>query len=283
MVRVRLAALGLVAMVLVPAPGRADNTEVARQRFELGKTAYERGDYRAAIRRFEEAQRLRPSPTLTYNIARAHERLGEYQTAAELYRRYLAEAPLATNRLAVARRIAELEEAARHLGARPPLAALPPPTPAPATPTSARPSTPDTQPGPGTPSAGRGLPPLGVTVRVDIDGKGRGVATAVGATYGFARRVEVAAGGLIGDAKGFYAGATAFILRGPVRPIVLVAVPVFFLDGARPGIHGAAGLEWTIHRHFGLFATLGVAYFFNLPADYDRTILLPSVGVQGRL
>jgi tetratricopeptide (TPR) repeat protein len=64
--------------------------EEAIQHYEQGREDFVAGRYREAIDHLEEALRLDPeSATLTYNLARVHELLGEMETALEYYRRYL--------------------------------------------------------------------------------------------------------------------------------------------------------------------------------------------------
>ena len=124
----------LVALTIMSSSttAEADHKAAARARFEAGKKAYEAGEYRAAIAAFKAAMKLHPSPLLVYNIARCHEKLGEWEEAARVYRGYLRQFPEAPDRLAVAARVRELEEVARQLGRQrpPPMGrAAPPPAP----------------------------------------------------------------------------------------------------------------------------------------------------------
>ena len=68
------------------------DTTVARRHFERGAKAYERGDYEVALRAFEAALAIKPSPALRFNIARCADRLGDWQRAAAEYERYLPSA-----------------------------------------------------------------------------------------------------------------------------------------------------------------------------------------------
>lgn len=61
--------------------------------FENGRILYEEGQYREAIVAWEESFRLSEKPGLLYNMASAHERLGEYSEAIEMIARYRAFAP----------------------------------------------------------------------------------------------------------------------------------------------------------------------------------------------
>lgn len=134
---------------------------------------------------------------------------------------------------------------------------------------------------------------LGAILRLDgagivfakSDGAGGtiGPSPAVGVTYGVAPFLDVGASALLGDSKGFAPHATAFLLTGQVKPLVTVAVPVMFVEGARGGVRGSAGVEWDPDRRFGAFLDIGAAYFFSMPSGYDKFVLVPSVGVQARL
>jgi hypothetical protein len=125
---------------------------------------------------------------------------------------------------------------------------------------------------------------LGAVLRADIEGSGEGGVANVGATYGLAERVEVEIAALIGENFGVRPGAALFVLTGRFKPVVYAGAPIFFTDdGAKAGFHGGAGLLWDPAERWGVFAGLGVAHHPGVPAPLDKTVLLPSVGVQGRL
>lgn len=88
-----------------PAPVSAD----AQVQFEQGVSAYEDGRYRDAVDRFKEADRLAPSPLLSFNIAKVYERMQDPKSALAAYREYLRRLPEADNRLETSQRISELE------------------------------------------------------------------------------------------------------------------------------------------------------------------------------
>ena len=90
-------------------PVSAQATEQAQASFARGMEAYRQGHFRAAIERFKEADRLAPSPRLSYNIALSYERLAEAPNALAAYRDYLRRAPEAENVQTTSVRIAELE------------------------------------------------------------------------------------------------------------------------------------------------------------------------------
>jgi tetratricopeptide (TPR) repeat protein len=91
-----------------PSTDDADR-RAARERYELGVDAYEAGRFELSIEHFEAADRLAPSPALSYNIARAYEKLGDRAQALRAYRDYLRRDPVATNAAQARERVAKLE------------------------------------------------------------------------------------------------------------------------------------------------------------------------------
>lgn len=83
----------------------------AKQHFEAGRAAYNAGDYAGSIREFKQAEALRPSPILDYNIGLANEKLGKRRVAVKYYRRYLELQPNAANKDEVNGRVTALEAA----------------------------------------------------------------------------------------------------------------------------------------------------------------------------
>lgn len=69
----------------------------ARKKYEAGVEAYEHGRYKDAVDAFLAADRLAPSAPLSFNVARAYERLGDGSSALRWYRDYLRRAPNAPN------------------------------------------------------------------------------------------------------------------------------------------------------------------------------------------
>jgi hypothetical protein len=123
---------------------------------------------------------------------------------------------------------------------------------------------------------------FGAFVRGDIDGKGRGVVIAPGVSFGAGDWFEIAAASLIGRDKGAWLGTHVFLSRTELKPALLFGVPVFFVDGARPGVQGGAGLTWDVSAAVALSVDAGVAHFFAPPAGYDATVFVPSIGLQVR-
>jgi tetratricopeptide (TPR) repeat protein len=90
-------------------PASAKANEQAHASFARGMEAYEQGRFRAAIEHFKEADRLAPSPRLSFNIALSYERMSDGPNALAAYRDYLRRSPEAANVPTTSVRIAELE------------------------------------------------------------------------------------------------------------------------------------------------------------------------------
>lgn len=88
----------------------------AREKYEAGAEAYARGRYKDAVDWFLEADRLAPSAPLSFNVARAYERLGDASSALRWYRDYLRRSPAAPNAQAVRGTIRALAAAVARRG-----------------------------------------------------------------------------------------------------------------------------------------------------------------------
>ncbi len=102
----------LALMLPVASVSHAEETETdnrAREVFLKGDRAYAEGDYESALESFEEAYALSERHALLYNMANAHERLGQYQKAVDKLQRYLPYASSAQRDL-IEKRIARLQE-----------------------------------------------------------------------------------------------------------------------------------------------------------------------------
>jgi tetratricopeptide (TPR) repeat protein len=75
------------------APSTAPDREVAQRRFAQGQRAFKSGDFRHAAEEFEAAYAAAPHPDVLWNAARAWHRARELSRAANLYARFLREAP----------------------------------------------------------------------------------------------------------------------------------------------------------------------------------------------
>ncbi len=127
----RVAQAAALSCLLVGA-ARADggDTAQAEAHFQAGYRAYHAGDFAGAVREFEAASKIHPSPILDYDMGAAFEKMGRPADAARYLRRYLEAAPQAPNRAEVEKRIAALT-------------APPPPPPPPTPPTPREPECPE--------------------------------------------------------------------------------------------------------------------------------------------
>jgi len=111
---VGLLCLGSVNPVFAQAPSSEAAFEgrriEAKAQFEKGAGLYKDGRYEAAVQAFLSADRLAPSPALSFNIARAYEKLNDISGALRWYRDYLRRAPTATNRGEVSELVASLDQ-----------------------------------------------------------------------------------------------------------------------------------------------------------------------------
>ena len=80
----------------------------AKANYEQGADAYIAGRYKEAVELFLAADKLSPSAPLSFNIARAQERLGNTAGALRWYRDYLRRAPAVQNAAEVRAAIAKL-------------------------------------------------------------------------------------------------------------------------------------------------------------------------------
>jgi tetratricopeptide (TPR) repeat protein len=88
----------------------------ARARYREGAQAYAEGRYKDAIDLFLDADRIRPSAALSFNIARAYEKLRDASGALRWYRDYLRRAESPADGEQVQLRIASLEDLLRQKG-----------------------------------------------------------------------------------------------------------------------------------------------------------------------
>jgi hypothetical protein len=91
--RLLAAALCAAWLLLAGRPALADPREDARVRLEEGSLLYRKGDYQGALRKFEEARALYPSPKLYFNLGQTLYRLGRAAAAVDAFEKFLAEVP----------------------------------------------------------------------------------------------------------------------------------------------------------------------------------------------
>lgn len=121
--RISLCALG-AALALAPTPARAQAAEKAaaaqpkrdaaakaraQKHFERGVAAFKDNRFKDAVDAFLDAHREYPSPALSFNAARAYDKLLDAAGALRFYREYLRQTPDATDRANVEKRVSELE------------------------------------------------------------------------------------------------------------------------------------------------------------------------------
>jgi tetratricopeptide (TPR) repeat protein len=94
----------------------APSVDTARARYEAGVAAYRAGRYREAVDAFLAADRLSPRAALSFNIARAYDKLEDVAKALEYYRDYLRREAAPQNGAATRARVSELEAALAHRG-----------------------------------------------------------------------------------------------------------------------------------------------------------------------
>lgn len=108
-----LAPTALAEPASPPAKANAADPSDAKARaqvfFKNGISAYRHHRYKDAIDAFLKAHGIYPSPTLAFNTARAYEKLHDSAGALRFYRAYLRQAPDASDKAMVDKRIAKLE------------------------------------------------------------------------------------------------------------------------------------------------------------------------------
>lgn len=127
--------------------------------------------------------------------------------------------------------------------------------------------------------AGRPL----ATLRLDVDGRGRGAILYAGIGYGIASFLEVGAGALLGASNGVEPGARLFVPLGIVRPHVTVAAPIFFRDRPFAGLRAGGGIELSVHRHVAIAAQLSGVWFPEPSSAFEGGALVPALALVGRL
>ncbi len=88
----------------VSMPGAAEQ-ERFKAYFTQGETLYQQGEYGAAIWNFRQADAIRVTPEVAFDLAKCHEKLGDVAFATFWYRQYLKRAPNANDALDVAERV----------------------------------------------------------------------------------------------------------------------------------------------------------------------------------
>ena len=101
-------AVGTAAAQEQPTEGTDADKAEALKKYKEGMSAYDLGEFKEAIKLFQEAYKKRPDPAFLFNIAQCHRKLGENSEALNFYRTYLRKSPDTKNRAEVEKRIVEL-------------------------------------------------------------------------------------------------------------------------------------------------------------------------------
>ena len=88
----------------VPMPGAAEQ-ERFKTFFTKGEELYQQGEYGAAIWNFRQADAIRITPEVAFDLAKCHEKLADVAFSTFWYRQYLKRAPNAKDALDVAERV----------------------------------------------------------------------------------------------------------------------------------------------------------------------------------
>jgi hypothetical protein len=82
---------------------------------------------------------------------------------------------------------------------------------------------------------------------------------------------------------GVYAGAAYAFGSSQLRPRASAGIPIFFTDGARFNVRGAAGVELAANRHLSIILDVGLETTLNQPSDIRKFALVPALAASGRL
>ncbi|MCC6337165.1 MAG: hypothetical protein IT380_24625 [Myxococcales bacterium] len=94
----------LAAPLPAPMPGEAE-AQRFKDLFERAEAQFSAQDYGAAIALFREADRMRTTPEVAFDLAKCFERLGDEAYTAFYYRQYMKRAPSAPDTLEVAEKV----------------------------------------------------------------------------------------------------------------------------------------------------------------------------------
>jgi len=260
----------------------------ARAKVQEGAALFDAGNFAGALARFDEAYARFPAPAIHFNRAQALRALGRNAEAEQALERFIKEAKDASaeKRAEAEQQLAELRRA--HAPA--PVA----PAPVVPAPVARPPVAPAPAPAPPVVTiAAAGAPPaaslsherqLGLALRTDIGVTAGGGAVVIPElTYGVGQVLEIGAGALIGYYKGGLVEGRLFLLDGRWKPLLTVSIPVFDVDGIRPGVQPGAGVAVEIGPHLGVAAAATAVYFPSPPSGLAKLWFVPSVGIQGRL
>jgi hypothetical protein len=101
---------------IAPSAAVDQRKALAQGKYEQGVEAFRNERYMDAVRLFLDADAIAPSVALSYNIARAYEKLGDDAAELRWYRNYLRLDPSASNRAQVGERIRVLSQSLANKG-----------------------------------------------------------------------------------------------------------------------------------------------------------------------
>jgi hypothetical protein len=107
---------------LIVLGGRAlaqDDVATARQHFEAGTRAFNVGEFDNAAKEYREAYKLKPDPSILYNVAQSYRLAKNTEQALFFYRSYLRNSTDVSHRQEVEGRIRTLEEQVKQQQAPP--------------------------------------------------------------------------------------------------------------------------------------------------------------------
>jgi hypothetical protein len=122
-----------------------------------------------------------------------------------------------------------------------------------------------------------------VLARADVDVARRGAVGAVGVAVAVQDFLRLTGGALLGAHRGGWLGVELLPSRHWIAPVLGLSAPLFFVEGARPGGSAELGLRVEVSRRLAPFARVSVTHFPHVPADYVRTLIIPSVGLEAGL
>lgn len=104
-------AASVLVLILTAAPATPDEGDAARAKaaFQAAQKLYKQSHFPEAITKFEEAYRLKPHPSIFFNLGLCYEQVAELPKALRNYREYLRALPEAKDKQVVAASIVDLE------------------------------------------------------------------------------------------------------------------------------------------------------------------------------
>lgn len=100
-------------LAAAPEPAAPDPHATGKQLFEQASAEYNQGRFADALKDFASAYQADPIPGFLFNLGQCHRELGNWQLAAEFYRRYLQAKPDAKNSDTARTLLATVESKAR--------------------------------------------------------------------------------------------------------------------------------------------------------------------------